>query len=104
MRKRRSSSMRVQTRHYCRECGSRVFPFDKYEDLTVSPRAGKRFGAVLLGSYNAGSPDTRVAWCWSCNAFVGCKRLVEHEWLQLYLARKGVVTRPAKANKKRRTA
>jgi hypothetical protein len=92
MAKRRSRGLRLYVRHYCNRCGSRIFPFDKYEDRTVAPDPGKKGGPVLLQSSNS-DPEHRTAWCWSCDGWVPCVRKDEREILKLYLARRGVVTR-----------
>ena len=80
----------ILVRHHCVECNARVFPFDKYEDRTEAPTEGK---PVLLQSWNARHKDERRAWCWVCEQFRPCKRLIEREIREMYLRRRGVITR-----------
>ena len=93
---------KLVVRHFCAECGGRVFPFDKYEDFTESPEPGRQGGTILLRSQNAQDPENRHAWCWSCDALVHAERLTEREFLQMYLKRKGVNVRPSKPKKQRK--
>jgi hypothetical protein len=90
-------NFRLYVRHYCSKCGSRVFPFDKYENLTeYTPKVGKPHTPIkrpLLYSYNQRDPDNRVAWCWACDKMMPCERLTEREIYRLYIARDGVITR-----------
>jgi hypothetical protein len=88
-----STRFRIYVRHHCRNCGSRIFPFDKYENRTEVSSAVNKQRRVLLYSANARDVTNRMAWCWSCKAFVSCERLTEDEILLMYLQRKGVVTR-----------
>ena len=88
---------RLYVRHYCAVCGGRVFPYDKYESLTESPRLGKSGAHVLLSSSNV-NPQDRVAWCWSCNHWREAERKTESEFLLLYLKRRGVTVRQNSEN------
>lgn len=92
----------MYVRHHCWKCHSRVFPFDKYEALTEDPLPGKKGGRILLHTHNTQDPDDRQAWCWACNKLVHCHRMTEDEFLKLYLARRGVVTRDPKPRKRGR--
>ena len=93
---------RTYVRHYCSSCGSRIFPFDKYDSDVIVP--GKRKDQVLLTSTNADDPDHRKAWCWSCNRMSACKRETEAEFLRRYIARRGIVTRERHPRRKWRSA
>ena len=88
--------IRIYVRHYCSECGSRIFPFDKYEDRTEVSSMAKNGQRILLKTANHKDADNRVAWCWSCNQFVDCQRLEEDDFLQRYIKRKGVSVRDVK--------
>lgn len=102
MQKQKRSRFRMHVRHYCDRCGSRVFPFDKYEartEMPGSPEHNSNPHRVLLYSANTKDVENRTAWCWACGGFTRAKRLDEEAILRLYLARKGVVTRkPGKNN------
>ena len=82
----------MHVRHYCEDCGSRVFPFDSYEADTIAPAPGKRKTHILLTSSNS-DPEDRQAWCWACGGWRQCVRLMEHQIAQLYISRRGVISR-----------
>lgn len=86
----RKGLKRILVRHYCIECGSRVTPFDKFEERTESPEVGKNETVILLKSYNAEHREDRIAWCFSCKSFKRAERLGESEILELYSKRRGV--------------
>ena len=88
-----AKGFRMYVRHHCAVCKSRVFPYDKYESLTESPRLGKNSRPVLLASDNGRDPEDRLAWCWSCNQWRPAIRMREKDFLLMYLKRKGVIVR-----------
>lgn len=78
--------------YYCTKDDSRVFPFSKWEGLTLAPNTN-----VLLKSFNHKvGEDDRVGWCWSCKAFRPLRRLGEVEILRMYVTRRGVRMREPK--------
>lgn len=87
----RAVAVHVMTRHYCDQCGGRVFPFDQRDRRVEFPEEVGH--PLLLTTYNHRHPTERLAWCFGCNAFVACKRLTEREILDLYAKRRGVVYR-----------
>jgi hypothetical protein len=97
----RKKFKRMRVQHRCCVCNSRVFPFDSQDVRTESPWRDPTDRQILLSTSNA-DPDNRTAWCWACDTWVSCVRLVEHEILQMYLNRKGVVVRPASAARARK--
>lgn len=78
-------------RHYCSNCSSRIFPFDKFENTTEYPEEHER--PLLLKSHNSAHKGERIAWCWNCAEWVKCERKTEHEIIALYIGRKGVIYR-----------
>jgi hypothetical protein len=101
---RRPRGFRLYVRHHCATCHARVFPFDKYEQSTVAPGFGRKGEPILLFSANQHDPEERVAWCWSCNQWVRAIRMTEKDFLLLYLARRGVVSRGPKLPRWQQTA
>ena len=89
-----SNKFRLYVRHYCDTCGSRIFPFDKFENRTevISTKNGTK-QRILLYSSNNRDVNIRRAWCWSCDGFRMCTRLTEDKILQLYIQRKGIMIR-----------
>lgn len=81
----------ILVRHYCSQCASRVFPFDKFDSTVEYPSDHEK--PLLLQSYNAAHKNERLAWCWNCKEWVPCERKAEHEIIALYLKRKGVIYR-----------
>ena len=100
---------RVHSRHHCKKCGGRVFPFDGYDlrtemPLSINVRKAKpdlERPPILLSSANR-DPDERVAWCWSCDGWRECNRITGDQILQLYIERRGIVTRPPARRRKGR--
>ena len=85
--------IKIYVRHHCKYCGSRIFPFDKFEQRTEVTSMVNKQRKILLYSANTKDVNNRVAWCWACKAFVPCRRLTEDEILELYLRRRGVSMR-----------
>ena len=98
----------LYSRHFCRECDQRVFPFDSLEKLTEAPGFGVSGRKVLLSSLNARrqrlDPDdpVRVAWCWSCRKWTETYRETIDDIMQRYLKRRGVHYRARMSKQERR--
>src|SRR5258708_34442867 len=80
-------------RHYCSECGSRVFPGDTFEALTESPNGGKRGQPILLSSANGRrreNQDALLAYCWAQKKWVETYHKDKYDLLVEYAQRRGV--------------
>jgi hypothetical protein len=95
------------SRHYCKECDQRVFPYDSLERLTEAPGLGVSGRKVLLSSLNARrqrlDPDDphRVAWCWTCGQWTDTYRETLEMIVKRYAKRRGVTYREQPARRKR---
>lgn len=87
---------RLYVRHHCTECNARCFPYDKYENETISPIEGVKRPTIMLKTYNTSHKDKRVAWCWSCSGYRPMSRILEMDILRMYLERNGVKYRSEK--------
>lgn len=91
-----ASQGNVSVRYYCtNDTTHRVYPYDTCEIVArvLAPEPGASGNDVLLGSYNnrrreRGEPA--VAWCWSCDQWVACKRETRAEYVLRYLRRQSV--------------
>jgi hypothetical protein len=88
----------VASRYFCAHCDVRVYPYDGFEALTLSPEDGVT-GAILLRSRNqqllAEEPDSPHLWayCWTCAGWKRCYRLTDADIALMYVRRKGVKLR-----------
>lgn len=84
-------------RHYCRDAGHRVFPYDSLESLTQAPKPGAKGNPILLYSFNSHRREqddtSRTAWCWSCQKWVDTYRETRTDTILKYMKRNGVTLR-----------
>lgn len=79
--------------YLCPDGHGRLAPYSKYDAETEAPEPGKSGESILLRSFNNANPDSKLAWCFGCQAMVECKRVGEAEIWAMFLNRRGIKVR-----------